>query len=62
LNDAIAEAVPEVGLQIHRSHWVAKSAIKKVEIKGSSPSVRLTDGRVLKVSQSHLKELEAFLG
>lgn len=61
LNDAISEAEPEEGLQIHRSHWVAKSAVEKLEIKGSSWQVRLTDGRVLIVSQSRLKELKAFL-
>lgn len=61
LNDAIAESAPEIGLQIHRSHWVAKSAIKKAELKGPSPQVRLIDGRILKVSQSRLKELEMLL-
>ena len=61
LKDAITEAEPEEGLQIHRSHWVAKSAVEKLETKGSSWQVRLTDGRVLIVSQSRLKELKAFL-
>ncbi|MFK7754022.1 MAG: LytTR family DNA-binding domain-containing protein [Sedimentitalea sp.] len=62
LNDAIAETAPEEGLQIHRSHWVAKSAVKVAKTKGQSPQVELTNGRVLKVSQSRAKQLEAFLG
>jgi len=62
LNDAIAETKPLEGFQIHRSHWVAKSAVEKLEVKGSSGQVRLHDGRALKVSQSRLTEFRAFLG
>lgn len=62
LNVAITEAVPEEGLQIHRSHWVAKSAIETAEFKGASPQVRLINGRVLNISQSRLKEFEVFIG
>ncbi len=61
LNDAIAEAAPEEGLQIHRSHWVAKSAVEGLETKGGSGQVRLVDGRILSVSQSRLKEVNASL-
>lgn len=61
LADAIAEASPEDGFQIHRSHWVSKSAIERLERKGTSSHVILTDGRHLKVSQSRLNELEAYL-
>ncbi|NRA86182.1 MAG: LytTR family transcriptional regulator [Rhizobiales bacterium] len=62
LNDAIAEAAPEEGFQIHRSHWVAKSAVEKLETNGSSGQVLLVDGRILNVSQSRLIEFKAFLG
>lgn len=61
LNDAIAEAAPQKGFQIHRSHWVAKTAIESVELKGSSPHVKLVDGKSLNISQSRLKEFEQFL-
>jgi hypothetical protein len=61
-NDAIAEAVPEVGIQVHRSHWVAKSGIKIAELKGASPQVRLINGKTLNISQSRLKEFELFIG
>lgn len=61
LNDAIAEAAPQKGFQIHRSHWVAKTAIKSAEFKGPSPHVTLADGRSLNISQSRLKKFEEFL-
>ena len=61
LNDAIAEVPANDGIQIHRSHWVAKSAISRLDAKGSTASVHLVDGRELTVSQSRLKALEAFL-
>ena len=60
LNDAISEAAPEEGSQVHRSHWVAKSAIEELEIKGSRGLVRLVDGRTLNVSQSRLADFRAF--
>lgn len=61
LVDAIAEAAPEEGIQIHRSHWVAKSVIEKFVKKGSLSQVRLIDGKLLAVSQSRIAELEAYL-
>lgn len=62
LNDAISETAPTIGVQIHRSHWVAISAIKKLETKGTDLFVRMTDGTSLKVSQSRIKELRDILG
>jgi DNA-binding LytR/AlgR family response regulator len=62
LNDAISEAAPTIGVQIHRSHWVAISAIKKLETKGSDKFVCMTDGTSLTISQSRIKELRDVLG
>ncbi|MCF2872317.1 LytTR family transcriptional regulator [Octadecabacter sp. G9-8] len=61
LNDAISETAPLMGFQIHRSHWVAKSAVEAVEIKGSAPYVKLVNGKTLSISQSRLKKFEQFL-
>ena len=61
LGDAIAETAPEEGFQIHRSHWVAKSAIVELTTKGSVGQVRLIDGRVLTVSQSRLADFKNYL-
>ncbi|WP_406651410.1 LytTR family DNA-binding domain-containing protein (plasmid) [Aliisedimentitalea scapharcae] len=62
LSDAISEAAPINGLRIHRSHWVAVAAIKKLEMQGSEQTVLLTDGTHLKISKSRVKELREVLG
>lgn len=61
LKDAISETAPLAGLQTHRSNWVALSAVKKLETTGSNAELRLHNGRVLKVSQSRMKELKSLL-
>lgn len=61
LNDAIAEVAPLAGFQIHRSHWVAKSAVEKLTTKGTVAQVTLKDGRALNISQSRLPDFKAFL-
>ena len=61
LGDAITEAAPTNGLQIHRSSWVAKSAIKEVKANSTKSEVKLINGDVLKVSQSRTKELKSVL-
>ena len=61
LNDAIGEVAPVEGFQIHRSHWVAKLAVKKLNSKGATSQVLLKDGRSLNVSQSRLPDFKAFL-
>ena len=58
LSDAILEAEPVKGVQVHRSSWVARSAICELDTKGSANEVKLTNGQVLKVSQSRLKDLQ----
>lgn len=61
LSDAIAEIEPENGFQIHRSHWVAKSAVVKLEAQGAAGQVELTDGRRLSVSQSQFTKFKQYL-
>lgn len=61
LADAIAEAAPEPGIQIHRSHWVARSAVEALDTRGGATQVRLKDGRKLPVSQSRLNDIRSFL-
>lgn len=61
LGDAIALARPIIGFQIHRSHWVAKFAIKKVDRNGTASKVHLIDGRILRISQSRLPAFLEFL-
>jgi DNA-binding LytR/AlgR family response regulator len=54
LGDAMREVEPTKGLQIHRSHWVALSAVQKsVRVEGK-PMVELADGTRLPISRSFL--------
>lgn len=57
-SDAIAEAEPIEGFRIHRSHWVALSAIVRVEREGGKLWVALVDGARLPVSRTYRDELE----
>lgn len=61
LNDAIAQAEPIKGFQIHRSHWVAISTVKSVSTKGTVARALLVDGRTLNISQSRLADFKSFL-
>ncbi len=57
LTDAIAEATPTDGLQIHRSHRVAQDHVAAVRRDGGRTLVQLSDGRELPVSRSNLSAL-----
>lgn len=60
LTKALEELIDYPGLQIHRSYWVAQTAIKKKLWQGSRLFVVLTDGRKLPVSRSYQKNLMGF--
>jgi len=60
LEDAILEIEPEKGYRIHRSHWVAKSAIRDLIKQGATTKVVLVDGRKLSVSQARLSDFKSF--
>lgn len=52
LSDAIRETAPTRGLQIHRSHWVARDAIVRAVRRDGKPMLELSSGAVLPVSRS----------
>ncbi|WP_420859240.1 LytTR family DNA-binding domain-containing protein [Marivivens marinus] len=56
LSEALNKIDPKLGVQIHRSHWVALSAIATIESKAKR--LILTDGRSLPISPKRLSELE----
>ena len=58
LSDAIAEADPVEGTQVHRSHWVAWQAVEAVEREGLKMFLRLTDGLRVPVSKNHRDKVE----
>ncbi|CTQ58748.1 LytTR family DNA-binding domain-containing protein [Roseibium album] len=50
--DAIAQAAPEPGLQIHRSHWVALHAVAGRCRMDKRSGLRLSDGSIVPVGRS----------
>ena len=54
LADAIREAVPVPGLQIHRSHWVALDAVVKTQRSEGKVLLELSNGMKLPVSRGYL--------
>lgn len=59
LNDAMKEAEPTEGLQVHRSHWVATSAIKSARREGDRAVLTLLDGTEIPASRKFVPELKA---
>lgn len=59
LSDAIREAAPIPGLQIHRSHWIALDAVRRVVRTDGRVSVELGDGRRLPISRGYLPAARA---
>lgn len=62
LSDAIAEAAPTQGRQVHRSWWVADEAVEHYGRVGRAGQLRLTNGLTAPVSQRYLKELDELFG
>lgn len=58
LSDAIAEVPPGIGAQVHRSFWVAWSAVNTVETEGARVFLRLNSGMQVPVSRANLPKLE----
>lgn len=59
LSDAIAETEGVEGLQVHRSHWVARDAISAIKRVDSRVVVQLVTGQTLPVSRSYLAAVRA---
>lgn len=59
--DAIKETGNVGGLQIHRSHWVAKDAVKAIRRVEGKTVIETKAGALLPVSRSHLPAVRAVL-
>ena len=60
MRDAVAELAGIDGRQVHRSYWVAASAVAAVERKPDGKlSLRLTNGLLVPVSRSHAPSVRA---
>lgn len=58
LSDAITEAHPVQGRQVHRSWWVSDGAVEGFERVGRVGAVRLSNGARAPVSQRYLRSVE----
>lgn len=58
LSDAMAETGDTPGLQVHRSHWVALSAIASARRDGAKAVLTLTDGREIPASRTYVPALK----
>jgi DNA-binding LytR/AlgR family response regulator len=54
LADAIREAAPVLGLQVHRSHWVALDAVLRTQRSEGKIVIELANGMKLPVSRGYL--------
>ncbi|MDF2232138.1 LytTR family DNA-binding domain-containing protein [Albimonas sp. CAU 1670] len=57
LGDAIAECDPVEGLQVHRSHWVARAAVVNARRDGDRAILRLSNGERIPVSRGRVPAL-----
>ena len=58
-SDAVQRTPSTQGMQVHRSHWVAHSAVKEVVIEGQSMKLKLVDDRMIPVSRTFRSAVEA---
>ena len=54
MSDAVDETAPVEGLQIHRSHWIARDAVAGSERRGGRLILRMSDGAELPVSRNRI--------
>ncbi|HKK35371.1 MAG TPA: LytTR family DNA-binding domain-containing protein [Paracoccaceae bacterium] len=57
LSDAMDEAAPTRGLQVHRSHWVAEGAVAEARREGGRVRLTLLDGSSVPVSRGRMAAL-----
>lgn len=60
--DAIRELPPELGVQVHRSYWVARPAVEKLLHRGGRDYLLLNNGERVPVSRTYLADVRRILG
>lgn len=60
--DALRELDGIDGMRVHRSHWVARTAVAGMERSSGKLHLRLCDGRLVPVSRSYRDEVETSAG
>lgn len=57
-----APALSELGLQTHRSHWVAKAYVRKVHVGGDNAYCMMINGDRIPIARSKRKAVKDFFG
>ena len=58
---AVQEIAPQQGRQVHRSWWVAQSAVSSVKRVNGRPQLTLKNGAIVPVSKFNLSQIKAWL-
>lgn len=61
LATAIEELPDDLGIQIHRSHWIAKNKLIRVRKTGRTGIAIMSNGRELPISRSRFKDVAELL-
>lgn len=61
LADAIAQVPVDAGLQVHRSHWVARAALADLERKRDGWRLRLHNGTDIPVARNRQTEVRSWV-
>lgn len=59
MRDAVAELEGLPGLQVHRSWWVARDAVERIEKEGDRVRLRLVNGMTVPVARSQVGAVRA---
>ncbi len=57
-SDAVRQTPAAMGMQVHRSHWVAHSAVQEILVEGQSMKLKLTDDKLVPVSRTFRAAVE----
>lgn len=60
-SDAIREAEPIEGMQVHRSHWVARDFVDSLQTRQGKSALALKDGSEIPVSRTFLADVRRWL-
>lgn len=57
-NDVLHELPEKLGMQVHRSHWVAYDAVKRLFRDGTNLRLEISDGTVVPVSRKYATDVQ----
>lgn len=57
-NDVLHELPENLGMQVHRSHWVAYDAVKRLFREGTNLRLEISDGTIVPVSRKYATDVQ----